>query len=68
MVKTMKTQVLLRIQWKTQGQHRFCVEPMKNGREHLFCVGTNRKRTENTGLAWEHMENAQTIQVLIKNL
>ena len=39
-----KTQVLRRNRWKTYGKHR-------------CCVGTYRKRKENTGVAWEPMEN-----------
>ena len=37
---------------------------LKTQGKHVFCVGTNGKRKENTAFALEHIEIIQTNQVL----
>ena len=33
-------------------------------KQHMFCVGTNGKHKENTGVAWEPMDNSRKTHVL----
>ena len=48
--------------------HRFSYALMENTKKSLFCVGTNGKRKENEGVAWERIENVRKTCVLHRNL
>ena len=64
-----ETQVFRGNLLKTHRKHKLYVGTYRKSKEtHKGCVGTYGKRKENTGVAWEPMENNKKTQVLRGNL